>query len=82
MTMAEDRYERVLLSLIDYHKKWIEKAERDIKTLNIPHYDPNWSDKNLGMIEVKDAEIKTYKTKISTIWVCLNHYRSLIGVNQ
>lgn len=79
--MAEDRYEKVLFNLIAHHEKWIKKAERDIKTLNVPSSDPNWSDKNLGMIETKDAEIKEYKIKILTIWVCLNHYRSLIGVN-
>lgn len=81
--MSEDRYEKVLLNLIDYYKEEIKKAGRKIKRLQIRNNDhPDWSDTNLKVIEeTLDMNIKR-GVKIDTIWVCLNHYRSLIGVND
>jgi hypothetical protein len=80
--MAEDRYEKILFSLIEHHKDWVKKAERRITRLNVPYSDPNWSDGNLGIIELTKEAIKEREVKIATIWVCLSHYRALIGVNQ
>jgi hypothetical protein len=80
--MAEDRYEKVLLSLIKHHEDRIKKSKRDIKRLNVPYTDPNWSDGNLGKMDTKKEVIKNREVKITTIWVCLTHYRSLLGVNQ
>ena len=78
--MAEDRYEKVLLNLITDQEDWIKRAERDIKRLNVSYSNPNWKDSNLGRIETKRQEIEKRKIKINTIWICLNHYRSLLGV--
>jgi hypothetical protein len=80
--MAEDRYERVLFNLIEHHKRLIKYAERDIRRLNIPRTHPSWSDKNLGTIEMAREQIKKSQIQIDTIWVCVNHYRALLGVNN
>jgi hypothetical protein len=80
--MSEDRYEKVLLNMIDHYSKKIIKAQRKIDRLKVRSYsDSEWSATNLGVIETIGDMIRTMKTKIDTIWACLNHYRSLIGVN-
>ena len=81
--MGEDRYEKVLLNLIDYYKEEIKKAGRKIKRLQVRSSGhPEWSDTNLKVIEATLDMNINMSIKIDTIWVCLNHYRSLIGVND
>lgn len=79
--MSEDRYEKVLLNMIVHYSKKIIKAQRKIDRLRVRDYShPEWSETNLGVIETTGDMIRTMKTKIDTIWSCLNHYRSLLGI--
>jgi hypothetical protein len=79
----EDRYEKVLFSLIDNHKETIKKAERKIERLKVCSAGhPDWKETHLNTIEATKKMILERRTKIDTIWVCLNHYRSLLGVNH
>ena len=81
--MAEDRYEKVLLNWIRQLSDEMRKGDRKIQRLKVRSSDhPDWSDTNLKVIETTVAMNKTRQTKIDTIWSCLNHYRSLIGVNH
>ena len=83
MTEPKDRYEKVLLNIIEHHEGEIKKAERKIDRLKVRnHNHPEWCSTNLGVIETTNKMIKEMKTKIDTIWVCLVHYRSLLGVNH
>jgi len=80
--MAEDRYEKVLLNWINQLKEEIRKGGRKIDRLKVRSDHPDWRDTNLNVIETTVAMNKTRQTKIDTIWACLVHYRSLIGVND
>ena len=79
--MAEDRYEKVLLNWINQLEKEVKKGGQKIERLKVRGSGhPDWSDTNLKVIEATVEMNKTRGIKIDTIWACLNHHRSLIGV--
>lgn len=78
--MSVDKYENQLLYLIDYYGKEVKFAEREIKKLIKRNKTSFWKDTDLTTIEGWRENIKELNIKINTTWVCLDHYRSLLGV--
>jgi len=80
---SEDRYEKVLLNMINHYEDENIKALRNVERLKVVGYGhSDYKIANLTIIETTRVMIKDTQTKINTIWACLDHYRSLLGINH
>jgi hypothetical protein len=80
-TRTERIYENVLLNLIESKKNDIKLAKRKIEMLELRNQRTH-SSSNKRIIETVEKLIEKKKNEIETVWVCLIHYRSLIGVTN
>ena len=80
--MTTDRYENQLLYLIAYYNKETGKAEHEVNQIIERNVNSFWSKDDENLIAKWRENIKKLIIKKDQTWVCLNHYRSLIGVND
>jgi hypothetical protein len=76
---TERIYENVLLNIINAKQHAIKLAGRKINRYELRSHSGY---PNKKIIETTEKFIVSKKLEIETVWVCLIHYRSLIGVTN
>jgi hypothetical protein len=78
-----NQYETILLHMINCYENENRKALKKVERLKVVGYGhSDYKTANLTIIETTRVMIKDTQTKINTIWACLDHYRSLLGITH